>query len=241
MHLPPYPQPPPEPYASELSDTIRTHAEGTALVADPLQVRANKLDLLERLADALAHEIKNPLHSMVINLEVLKRRLARAPGEGGDVLRYATVLGEELERVSQRIELLLRLSRPERGEPEETTLTELLDEVMELVCLEARHREAHVEYERGTQMVRVRLGRQAARQIILNLMLDALDGLSGGQALHIAIRAEEGRAVLTVSGAPPTDGGERLSVAAALAEAVGGRVDTEGGERTLTLPAGGTR
>src|ERR1700741_2799475 len=34
----------------------------------PPALRANKLDLLERLADDLAHEIKNPLHSMVINL-----------------------------------------------------------------------------------------------------------------------------------------------------------------------------
>ena len=225
-----------------MSESIRTDTHGAALaIADPLQVRANKLDLLERLADALAHEIKNPLHSMVINLEVLKRRLSRPPGEGGDVLRYATVLGQELERVNQRIELLLRLSRPDRGGPDDTTLNELVEEVMELVSLEARHREAHVEYQRGAQMVRVRLGRQAARQIILNLMLDALDGLSAGQTLHIAIHAGDGRAVLTVTGAPSADGGERLAVAAALAEAVGGRVDAEGGERTLVLPSGGTR
>jgi signal transduction histidine kinase len=224
-----------------LSHSIRTDASGAALaVADPLQVRANKLDLLERLADALAHEIKNPLHSMVINLEVLKRRLSRAPGEGGDVLRYATVLGEELERVNQRIELLLRLSRPERAGPEETTLDELLDEVMELVSLEARHREARVEYQRGDRMARVRLGRQAARQIILNLVLDALDGLQGGDTLRIVVREQDGRAVMTVTGPPSSEGGERLAVAAALAEAVGGRVDTDGPERTLTLPSGGT-
>lgn len=223
-----------------LSDSIRTDVSGAALaVADPLQVRANKLDLLERLADALAHEIKNPLHSMVINLEVLKRRLARAPGDSGDVLRYATVLGEELERVNQRIELLLRLSRPERAGPEETTLDELLDEVMELVSLEARHREARVEYKPGERMTRIRLGRQAARQIILNLVLDALDGLQGGETLRIAVREEDGRAVMTVSGPPSSDGGERLSVAAALAEAVGGRVDSDGPERTLALPSGG--
>lgn len=224
-----------------LSDSIRTGAHGTALaIADPLQVRANKLDLLERLADALAHEIKNPLHSMVINLEVLKRRLSRPPGESGDVLRYATVLGQELERVNQRIELLLRLSRPERGGAEETTLNELVEEVMELVSLEARHRDATVEYQPAAQMVRVRLGRQAARQIILNIVLDALDGLTGGQTLRIAVRVEDGRAVMTVSGAASSDGGERLAVAAALAEAVGGRVDADAAERTLLLPASGT-
>jgi signal transduction histidine kinase len=225
-----------------LSDSIRTDVSGAALaVADPLQVRANKLDLLERLADALAHEIKNPLHSMVINLEVLKRRLARAPGDvGADVLRYATVLGEELERVNQRIELLLRLSRPERAGPEETTLDELLDEVMELVSLEARHREAKVEYQRSERMARVRLGRQAARQIILNLVLDALDSLRGGDTLRIVVREEDGRAVMTVTGPSSSEGGERLAVAAALAEAVGGRVDTDGPERILALPSGGT-
>jgi signal transduction histidine kinase len=224
-----------------LSESIRTDNHGAALaIADPLQVRANKLDLLERLADALAHEIKNPLHSMVINLEVLKRRLSRPPGEGGDVLRYATVLGQELERVNQRIELLLRLSRPERGGPEETTLNELVEEVMELVSLEARHRDARVEYQPAAQMVRVRLGRQAARQIILNIVLDALDGLAAGQTLNIAVRVEDGRAGLTVSGAPSSDGGERLGVAAALAEAVGGRVDADGDGRTLQLPASGT-
>lgn len=224
-----------------LSDSIRTDVSGAALaVADPLQVRANKLDLLERLADALAHEIKNPLHSMVINLEVLKRRLSRAGDAGADVLRYATVLGEELERVNQRIELLLRLSRPERAGSEETTLDELLDEVMELVSLEARHREARVEYQRSERMARVRLGRQAARQIILNLVLDALDGLQHGDTLRIVVGEEDGRAVMTVTGPPSSEGGERLAVAAALAEAVGGRVDADGPERTLALPSGGT-
>jgi len=101
---------------------IETHAEphappgadtSTASGNQALVLRANKLDLLERLADGLAHEIKNPLHSMVINLEVLKRRVARADSPD-EVQRYIGVLAGELERVNRRIELLLRLSRPGR-------------------------------------------------------------------------------------------------------------------------------
>jgi len=228
----------PDANAQTLSNSIRTGSSGAVLAAaDPTAVRANKLDLLERLADALAHEIKNPLHSMVINLEVLKRRLSRASGEGSDVLRYATVLGEELDRVHRRIELLLRLSRPERGGTDDTTLNELVEEVMELVNVEARQRDARVEYERGANMARVRLGRQQARQVILNLVLDALDGLEAGDTLQVAVRVQEGRAELVVVGAGPSDAGERLAVAAALAEAAGGRVDVDGPTRTLTLPA----
>lgn len=222
-----------------MSESIRSDLRGAALaVADPNAVRANKLELLERLADALAHEIKNPLHSMVINLEVLKRRLSRV-AEGGDVLRYATVLGEELERVNRRIELLLRLSRPDRGGSDDTTLNELVDEVMELVTLEARNREARVEYDRAGEMARVRVGRQHARQIILNLVLDALDGVGGGDVLQVEIRCDGPRVLLTVTGGAPAEGSERMAVAAALAEAVGGRLDLDGAVRTLALPSHG--
>jgi len=221
----------------DVSDSIRSEIPGAALaVADPNAVRANKLELLERLADALAHEIKNPLHSMVINLEVLKRRLSRM-GDGADVLRYATVVGEELERVNRRIELLLRLSRPDRGGSDETTLDELVEEVMELVNLEARNREARVEYDREGPLVRVRVGRQHARQVILNLVLDALDGLSAGDTMRLRVRSAQDRVLLTVAGGAPSEEGERTAIAAALAQAVGGRVQVEGAARTLALPA----
>ena len=114
---------------------------------DVLAVRANKLDILERLADDLAHEIKNPLHSMVINLEVLKRRVARwGPEQQGEAERYIGVLGAELDRVTRRIELLLRLSRPAR-KAEPVTLDELIHELMELIQLEARRQEVEVRFE----------------------------------------------------------------------------------------------
>jgi hypothetical protein len=216
--------------------------------ADALLIRANKLELLERLADDLAHEIKNPLHSMVINLEVLKRRLARA-GEPEEVLRYIGVLGGELERVNRRIELLLRLSRPGRGS-EATTLNEQVDELMELLQLEARHHRATVEYDPGNRMTRVRTVRATARQVILNLVLEVLDGMDEGGVLRLALSEADGRARLAVI-APgvalseaPLDGdpASRYSVARALAEAIGGAVEAvEGADGTggavFSLPA----
>ncbi len=222
-----------------MSEAARTLPDGlTAAAADPLAVRANKLDLLERLSDALAHEIKNPLHSMVINLEVLKRRLARVPEGAGDVLRYATVLGEELERVNRRVDLLLRLARPERTGPVEATLNEIVDELMELVLLEARHRTATVEFRSHGPMVRVRVARQAARQIILDLVLDALEGCSPGDVLLIEVRGGVGRAEVLIEGGGAPDG-ERSAIAAALAEAAGGCVETGPATRSLVLPAVG--
>jgi signal transduction histidine kinase len=219
-----------------LSESIPTAPTGTRSEGpDPLAVRADKLELLERLSDALAHEIKNPLHSMVINLEVLKRRLARAPAEGADALRYAVVLGDELDRVTLRVELLLRLARPDRGGPEVTTLAEIADEVMELVHLEARHRELEVRFTSTGATVPVRVARQRARQIVLDLILDAMDEAGAGATLEVEILGHGTTAEFRVTSDGP-GGTERLAIAAALAEAAGGRVVHDDRVRALILP-----
>ncbi|HEX8210969.1 MAG TPA: histidine kinase dimerization/phospho-acceptor domain-containing protein [Longimicrobium sp.] len=208
---------------------------------DTLRVRANKLDLLERLADDLAHEIKNPLHSMVINLEVLKRRVARAVGETDEMQRNFAVLSGEMERVNRRIELLLRLSRPGRG-AETTTLRDLTEELMELIQLEARQREAAVDFRPGEGATRVFIPREPTRQVILNLVLDALDAVGPGATMSIVLDEAEGSAVLSVEtvGAglePPAESAERLAVARHLAEKMGGRVEGDAaGMRVLKVP-----
>ncbi|HSU12829.1 histidine kinase dimerization/phospho-acceptor domain-containing protein [Longimicrobium sp.] len=197
--------------------------------ADGLALRANKLDLLERLADDLAHEIKNPLHSMVINLEVLKRRVARADA-AEEVQRYIGVLAGELERVNRRIELLLRLSRPGRG-AENTTLNELAEEVMELIQLEARHHDIQVEYRPEGGMARVHVPREPSRQVILNLVLEVMDRMQRGGTLCISVAEENGESRLALADSGRVvaalcgDPSPRMAAAHALAEAVGGRVE----------------
>lgn len=218
---------------------------------EPLALRANKLDLLERLADDLAHEIKNPLHSMVINLEVLKRRVARADSPD-EVQRYIGVLAGELERVNRRIELLLRLSRPGRG-PESTTLNELTEELMELIQLEARHADAQVEYLPQGAPARVFVPREPTRQAILNLVLEVIDHMEHGGTLRVTIAERDGRARLAVADSAAAavtaiqadPGAPRVAAAVALAAAVDGRVEVdESGEfplLVLSLPVAGAR
>ena len=220
----------------------RPSPPGPAPGTEQLALRANKLDLLERLADDLAHEIKNPLHSMVINLEVLKRRVARADSPD-EVQRYIGVLAGELERVNRRIELLLRLSRPGRG-PESTTLNELTEELMELIQLEARHADAQVEYLPQGAPARVFVPREPTRQAILNLVLEVVDHMQRGGTLRIAISEREGRAQLAVadsaaavSAIQADPGAPRVAAAVALAAAVDGRVEVDetGGLPLLVL------
>jgi signal transduction histidine kinase len=155
-------------------------------VIDPAAIRDNKLALVERFADDLAHEIKNPLHSMVINLEVLRRRLSRLDEPGGDLLRYASVLGTELERVNRRIDLLLRVVRPEPDTDERVFLGEILEELEQLVLLACEQRNVVLDSCFPLPDGRARLPRAATRQMLLDLVLSALDSLDDGGTLFIA-------------------------------------------------------
>ncbi|MBA4158412.1 MAG: HAMP domain-containing histidine kinase [Gemmatimonadetes bacterium] len=212
--------------------------------ADRVSVRVNKLDLLERLADDLAHEIKNPLHSMVINLEVLKRRIARAhTEEQGEMLRYAGVVGSELERASQRIELLLRMIRPGRG-ADAGTLNEIVEELLDLLTVEIGRRAVRIRFDPEPLGARTYISREPVRQVMLNLVLEVLDTLSAGDSLHLRVEpagSETRFVVMADTGSPVVPGWthdsgsprdsdaptSRLPIARALGEALGGRVEAE--------------
>src|SRR5690606_41450424 len=68
---------------------------------------ASRYRLFSRLADDLAHEIKNPLHAMVINLEVLRRR--DTAGDPDIVLERAAVIDLVIQRKQQVVDLLITL------------------------------------------------------------------------------------------------------------------------------------
>lgn len=218
-----------------MNQTLRTDSS----TVDQTAIRENKLGLVERLADDLAHEIKNPLHSMVINLEVLRRRIARLDGVAGaeDLLRYAGVIGTELERVNRRVELLLRMVRPHRETEGLTTIPEVLEELRELVELECDRLAVTLHMDVPEAITRANLPRSLGRQLVLSLLLHTLDSAPDGSTLElrseVMISASKVRFGLrTVDGErlamdPDDDGQSYLAVSRSIAELLGGQVEVE--------------
>jgi signal transduction histidine kinase len=100
------------------------------------QIDASRFAVISRLADDLAHELKNPLHAMVINIEVLKRRVEK--GARDAALERAGVLEHEVQRLHVLLEALLRLLRPSRDGEGPVSAAQLLEEVRPLIELRAR-------------------------------------------------------------------------------------------------------
>jgi signal transduction histidine kinase len=67
---------------------------------------------LQSLAGRAAHEIKNPLNGLAVNLEVVRSRAARGAGDLSSVGRFAESASGELERAAELVQALLELARP---------------------------------------------------------------------------------------------------------------------------------
>ena len=66
---------------------------------------------LQHLAAAMAHEVRNPLNSMAIHVELLEGRM-RKEGAGAEVLKSLTVLASEIDRVDKILEQYLGYAGP---------------------------------------------------------------------------------------------------------------------------------
>jgi signal transduction histidine kinase len=76
------------------------------------EVSSEWLDALQHLARRVAHEIKNPLNAVAVNLEVVRSRCERGSAAPSALLPCATAAAGELERVARLVEALLAVSRP---------------------------------------------------------------------------------------------------------------------------------
>ena len=74
------------------------------------------LRALQSLATRVAHEVRNPLNAVAVNLEVVRSRCERETVEPRAVLPFATAAAGELERVSRLIDAVLALARPARND-----------------------------------------------------------------------------------------------------------------------------
>lgn len=216
-----------------------------------LEQQANRLDLVSRWADDLAHEIKNPLHAMVINLELVKRRAGRA--DPTSLVERAEVVETELHRVHALVDSLLRLVRPW---PDSGTAAvhEVFEALLPVFAARARIRQVEYRHEPGSGIVVMAPGDLA--QLLVNLVDNAIEATPDGGRVVTTVEEEEDGLRITVSDTGrglPAGTLDELSVRArdahagadedaGLGLAISHRlVDRAGGSIRLASDADGTR
>jgi signal transduction histidine kinase len=174
-----------------------------ARLEDQLDVTA-KLAALGRLTSGVAHEVKNPLNAMVLQLELLKSKLQE---QGEHVQPHLDVLSEEIRRLDRVVKTFLDFTRPIELRPAETDIEGLVREVFTLAEPQAKQNNVRLVFEANGTLPRLVIDRDLMKQALLNLVLNGCQAMPAGGELKVTPRALPHRLELAIAdqgvGIPP--------------------------------------
>jgi PAS domain S-box-containing protein len=150
--------------------------------------RSDRLAALGTLAAGLAHEIKNPLTSVL----TFSRHLARRFADERFRQRFQNVVPRELERINGIVESLLRLARPARLNLGPVDVVELCEQALELYANQCEAKPVTVTRDYAPGLPAIQADREQLYQAVVNLVANALDAMPEGGGLAVRVAAADG-------------------------------------------------
>jgi len=161
-------------------------------------LRAERMAALGRLSANIAHEIRNPLASMSGSIQLLADSLNVDDNEK----RLMEIVVREAEHLNQWISDFLEYSRPRKPMIEEMDLGELVLEVISMIRHDDRAREVDITHE-GCVGCRLDGDRHKLRQVIWNLVINAVEAAGPGGRVAVQLADVPESATLHVSNSGP--------------------------------------
>jgi len=153
-------------------------------------IRSEQLASVGFLAAGVAHEINNPLASIAMCAESLESRLEAVAGDPEDarvVRRYLELIQNEAFRCKGITEKLLDFSRLGEVRRQATPLVALVTDVAEMLRHVGRFTGRTIEIEEGPDVL-VMVNPQEIKQVVLNLLVNALDSVEESGHVRVSAR-----------------------------------------------------
>ena len=150
--------------------------------------RTEKLASLGMLAAGVAHEIRNPLTAIKARLFTLQKRLTRETPSFVD----ADIIAQEINRLERIVKEVLQFARPADPQFVATPARQLLGEVAALMkpALEKSRVTLVVEESSSAE---VRADPQQIKQVLINLIQNAAESITGHGTVSLRARTENKR------------------------------------------------
>ena len=150
---------------------------------------AEKRDLLARLLGRLAHEVRNPLSSLDIHVQLLEEDLGTlAPQMREQLAPRLGIIRGELHRLESIVSQFLRLAGPSGLDRESVQLTNLVTHVCELLRPEAAAREIEMVVEIEPGLPEMLADPVRLTQALLNLEINALQAVERKGRIVVSAR-----------------------------------------------------
>jgi len=149
--------------------------------------RSERLAALGRIAAGVAHELRNPLSGIKMNVRVLKDELADRGVTDGS----ADLILREIDRMDLYLKELMGLSSANTDNAGPVDLGELVRSAVSLMSGRCKHAGIEIRFEDQTSAATINADGDQIRQVIINLIVNAIEAMPGGGGITLQVETSE--------------------------------------------------
>ena len=168
--------------------------ESLERIGNQLQV-SERLAALGRVTAGVAHEVKNPLNSMRLWLEVLKANMPTDP----EPQQAVKMLDSEIDRLDRAVKTFLNFTKPVEMKLEETDIRPVLQDVIDAARPSILRAGAELRVDLPSEFPSLLIDQQLIHQALLNLLLNASEFTPRGGRITLALRRSGESAIISVA------------------------------------------
>ena len=159
--------------------------------------QADRMAYVGTLSSGLAHEIRNPLNSMNMNVQLVQEELEeRGLDENSDIYSMLEGTRKEIRRLEGLVSSFLAYARPTRLNTAPCLVNTLVTDTLDLLEPEIEKNEIHLETELDPSLPELQLDEEQMKQALINVIQNSVQVLQPKQNLTVATRRAGGDKVL---------------------------------------------
>jgi signal transduction histidine kinase len=171
---------------------ILANAVSCALIAQEQQqgqhsqklLRAEQMMAIGQVAAGVAHELRNPLTSIkgLVQVNVRELKSRGIPSEDLGVIEH------EIRRMERTLQTFLDFAKPPKPDRQVVDLAPIVERVLALIGGRARKQNVSLEFTRPQRQVDASVDNDQIQQLVLNLLLNALDAMPRGGRIEVELQ-----------------------------------------------------
>jgi len=155
---------------------------------------SQKLAAIGQLSAGIAHEVRNPLSSIKMSLQILEKRMQP---EGNDLKRFK-IAQREVEHLEKLVSDVLIYAKPSTPHKESSDMRSIIDGSLAMVEKSVNDKDIDVQKRYADGITSVPVDPQMITQALINIFQNAIDAMEPGGRLMISLRNENGSLVIEI-------------------------------------------